>query len=59
MKCGMNLTNVDEIFNSISIKRAVALFSRKHKCLEAFIFLPSILQQNIIEKKYIENEKEK
>jgi len=36
MKCGMNLTNVDEIFMSI---------------------LPSLLQQNIIEKKYIENEK--
>ena len=28
MKCRMNLTNVDEIFLSISIKRAVALFSR-------------------------------
>jgi len=38
MKCGMNLTNVDEIFMPI---------------------LPSLLQQNIIEKKYIENEKEK
>jgi hypothetical protein len=36
MKCGMNLTNVDELFMSI---------------------LPSLLQQNIIEKKYIENEK--
>jgi len=53
----MNLTNVDEIFLSISIKRAVALFSRKYKCLEAFIFLPSLLQENKIEQKYIENEK--
>jgi hypothetical protein len=57
MKCRMNLTNVDEIFLSISIKRAVALFSRKYKCLEAFIFLPSLLQENKIEQKYIENEK--
>jgi len=36
MKCGMNLTNVDEIFMSI---------------------LPSLLQQNKIEKKYIDDEK--
>jgi hypothetical protein len=36
MKCGMNLTNIDEIFMSI---------------------LPSLLQQNKIEQKYIENEK--
>lgn len=57
MKCGMNLTNIDEIFMTISIKRAVALFSRKHKCLEAFIFLPSLLQQNKIEQKYIDDEK--
>jgi hypothetical protein len=36
MKCGMNLTNVDEIFMSI---------------------LPSLLQQNKIEQKYIDDEK--
>jgi len=36
MKCGMNLTNVDEIFMSI---------------------LPLLLQQNKIEKKYIDDEK--
>jgi hypothetical protein len=36
MKCGMTLTNIDEIFLSI---------------------LPSLLQQNKIEQKYIENEK--
>ena len=36
MKCGMNLTNIDEIFMSI---------------------LPSLLQQNKIEQKYIENDK--
>jgi hypothetical protein len=36
MKCGMNLTNIDEIFMSI---------------------LPSLLQQNKIEQKYIDDEK--